>query len=122
MARLVDSETAARGDIVEWSQPLIVPSSVQLLVHATPVGMSPHEDAQIAIDWDSMQSGAVVADVVPKPAMTTLLRAAGAAGATIIDGRGMLVNQAAQNIRLWAGVDPDTAVMRAALDEALERT
>jgi shikimate 5-dehydrogenase len=31
----------------------------------------------------------------------------------------MLVNQAAENIRLWTAFRPDTSVMRVALDEAL---
>jgi shikimate 5-dehydrogenase len=31
----------------------------------------------------------------------------------------MLLNQAAINIRLWTGVDPDRAVMGAALDQAI---
>ena len=78
-----------------------------------------HRDQVVGIDWESIQSGAVVADVVPLPANTRFLRAAGAVGAATIDGRGMLVDQAAENIRLWTGVRPDTSVMRIALDGAL---
>jgi shikimate dehydrogenase len=81
--------------------------------------MSPHVDQVVGIDWDSIPTAAIVADVIPLPANTHFLRAARAAGAATIDGRGMLVNQAAENIRLWTGVRPDTSVMRSALDDAL---
>jgi shikimate dehydrogenase len=53
------------------------------------------------------------------PPQTHLLRAAAARGATVLDGRGMLVNQAALNIRYWTGVEVDPAVLRAALDAVL---
>ncbi len=82
--------------------------------------MSPHHEELIEVDWDSVSSRAVVADVVPMPANTQFLRAARAAGTATIDGRGMLVNQAAENIFLWTGTWPDTSVMRAALDDALD--
>lgn len=119
LARLVTTETEADGRVLDLTQPLVVPPAVGLVVNATPVGMSPHDGEVVGIDWDSIPSGAVVADVVPLPANTLFLRAAGAAGAVTIDGRGMLVNQAAENIRLWTGVRPDTFVMRSALDDAL---
>ena len=119
LARLVDTETSADGSVVEWTRPLVVPPTVRLVVNATSVGMSPHHEELIEVDWDSVSSRAVVADVVPMPANTQFLRAARAAGTATIDGRGMLVNQAAENIFLWTGTWPDTSVMRAALDDAL---
>jgi shikimate dehydrogenase len=53
------------------------------------------------------------------PPQTNLLRAAAARGATTLDGRGMLVNQAARNIWHWTGVAVEVAVLRSSLDEAL---
>jgi len=119
LARLVTTNTGADGLVLDWTEQLFVPPAVRLVVNATPVGMSPHDDQAVGIDWESIPSGAVVADVVPLPANTRFLRAAGSVGAVTIDGRGMLVDQAAENIRLWTGVRPDTSVMRAALDDAL---
>ena len=58
----------------------------------------------------------VVADVIPNPPRTSFLAAAEAAGCRTIDGLGMLVNQGRIGIRYWTGVEPDTAVMRAALE------
>jgi shikimate 5-dehydrogenase len=38
----------------------------------------------------------------------------------VLDGRGMLVNQAALNIWHWTGVRVDTAVLRSTLDAVLQ--
>jgi shikimate dehydrogenase len=57
----------------------------------------------------------VVADVIPNPPRTRLLRDAAARGCTTLDGLGMLVEQGVIGIRHWTGVDADNAVMRRAL-------
>jgi shikimate dehydrogenase len=54
------------------------------------------------------------------PPQTNLLRTAAAHGATVLDGRGMLVNQAVLNIWHWTGVRVDIAVFRSTLDAVLE--
>ncbi len=59
----------------------------------------------------------VVADVIPNPPRTLLLRDAAAHGCVTLDGLGMLVNQAVIAIRLWVGIDADPAVMRRTLAE-----
>lgn len=120
LAELVEAATAASSGVFAWDGPISVPARVDLVVNATPVGMTPKTDEMIEFDFDSMSRGLVVADVVPNPATTMLLRAAEQAGARTIDGRGMLVNQAAENIRLWTGAEPDRTALRSALDAALE--
>ena len=72
-----------------------------------------------AVDLETLHGGLVVADVVVSPPRTALLRAAEAAGATTLDGLGMLVGQGALAVHLWTGVEPDRDVMRAAAAEAL---
>lgn len=120
LVELVDGATAAAGGVFAWDGPISVPAGVDLVVNATPVGMTPKTADMIEFEFDSMTSDLVVADVVPNPARTLLLRTAEQAGARTIDGRGMLVNQAAENIRLWTGVDPDRSALRSALDAALD--
>lgn len=119
LAALVDGQTAASSEVIPLSEPLVIPAGVALVVNATPVGMTPEVDAAVAVDWDRLPDGTVVGDVVFNPAETAFLRSAAAAGATTIDGTGMLVNQAAENIRLWTGTRPDRTPMRAALEAAL---
>jgi len=66
-----------------------------------------------------LESHLIVCDVIMNPPQTHLLRTAISRGATVLDGRGMLVNQAALNIELCTGVRVDTAVLRSALDRVL---
>ena len=58
----------------------------------------------------------VVADVIPNPPKTRLIREAAALGCTVLDGQGMLVNQGVIGIKYWSGVDADPRVMRARLE------
>ena len=92
------------------------------MVNATSIGLAPDRDARLDVDLDSLTPGMVVADVIPNPPRTLLIRDAEARGCTVLDGLGMLVNQGVIAIRYWTGVDPDPAVMRAALEAALSLT
>jgi shikimate dehydrogenase len=99
--------------------PIAVPAGTSVLVNATSVGLYA-PDASIAVDWDTVAPGTVVADVVFNPVDTALLQAARRHGCTAVDGLGMLVEQGALAIAFWTGVDPDRAVLRAALLEATQ--
>ena len=76
-----------------------------------------HVHARLDLDLDSLSPDTVVADVIPNPPDTNLVRDARAKGCQVIDGLGMLVNQGVIGIKHWTGVDPDPKVMRAALEE-----
>ena len=110
------SPTAA---FVPWDGELSVPDGTDVLVNATSIGLHPDVDARVPLDLESLRPGTVVADVIPNPPRTRLIRDAEARGCTVLDGLGMLVNQGVIAIRHWTGVDPDPAVMRAALEDAL---
>ncbi len=60
-------------------------------------------------------------DLVYAPAVTPLLEAARARGATAVNGLGMLIHQAALQFRLWTGEEPPLEVMSAAALSALTR-
>ena len=59
----------------------------------------------------------VVADVIPNPPSTHLVKDARSKGCKVIDGLGMLVNQGVIGVKHWTGIDPDPSVMRSALEE-----
>jgi shikimate dehydrogenase len=103
---------------VPWDGDLAVPEGTDVLVNATSIGLFPDVDARLPLDPETLR-GMVVADVIPNPPRTRLIRDAEARGCTVLDGLGMLVNQSVIAIRHWTGVDPDPAVMRAALEDAL---
>ena len=104
---------------VSWEHTLRIPAGTGILINATPIGLYPDVDAIPDIDLDTILPSMFVQDVIPNPAMTPFLHAAGAHGAKWNTGAGMLINQAAINIEMWTGRKPDKGVMRRALDEAL---
>jgi shikimate dehydrogenase len=91
-------------------------ADADILVNATSVGMGTEESP---VPATVLHADLTVADIVYHPLETALLRAAGAVGATPVDGLGMLVHQACRQQVLWTGVAPDPAVIRAAAEAEL---
>lgn len=114
---IIAEHTSATAAFIPWVGEAVVPEGTDIVVNATSIGLFPDVDARVTLDIDSLRAGQVVADVIHNPPVTHLLTDAAARGCTTLDGRGMLVNQARVNMRLWTGVDADGAVMRAVLDD-----
>jgi shikimate dehydrogenase len=74
-------------------------ATATILLDATPLGMNPGDGA--VVEPEALHSGLTVFDVVYGHGETALLRAAREAGATALDGLGMLIEQAALTIELW---------------------
>jgi shikimate dehydrogenase len=87
-------------------------AAAEVVVNATPVGMT--GTPGIPVDPGMISAGQVVVDLVYDPVDTALLTSARSSGATVIDGLGMLVHQAADAFRLWTGQEPPVEVMLAA--------
>lgn len=89
-----------------------------IVVNATSVGMGVDVDVagpgDLPCEASRLRSGQVVADLVYHPLETAWMRAASDVGATVVDGLGMLIHQAALQQERWLGTRPDTAPMRAA--------
>lgn len=83
------------------------------LVHATPLGMSPHTG-------DCLFSGRIpadlVLDMVYNPDETLLLQRAKQQGCTVIHGSEMLIEQAARQFEIWTGESAPRAAMQNALN------
>lgn len=120
LAALVASVGETEASYVPWETAFAVPSDAEILVNATSIGMAPQRDLEPDLDYGTLRPGLVVADVIPNPATTRFLQRADEAGATTLDGRGMLVNQAAVAIQQWTGSPADRQAMRTALDQALD--
>lgn len=114
---LLKRETQAQIELIAWSGDYALPADADVVVNATSIGLAPDFDAQLALDVNSLQPHMVVADVIPNPPQTRLLKDAAARGCRTLDGLGMLVNQGATNIEYWTGLAPDKAVMRKVLEE-----
>lgn len=93
----------------------------RLLINATPIGTRDPQAAPIPIDLlRRMPRDAFILDLVYNPPETALVRAAHAAGLRATGGLSMLLYQGAEAFTLWTGVDAPLAVMRAALENALQ--
>jgi shikimate dehydrogenase len=117
IAALVDAQMSGACTAIEWLAELTVPESATVVVNATSLGLP--GSAEVPLAFDSIPANLVVCDVIPNPPDTAFLQRARKAGATTLDGRGMLLNQAAINLELWTGIDPDRDVMGRALDHAI---
>ena len=117
LAALLNEKTPARAEFVEWDRPYRIPQATDIIVNATSIGLFPHAEGRLDLDLDSLRPGLVVADVIPNPPRTQLIRDAEARGCIVLDGLGMLVNQGAVSIRHWTGIDPETEVMRRKLEK-----
>ena len=95
-------------------------ADADLIVHATPLGMG--TSAELPIDPALLRPGQIVADLVYHPRRTPLLASAEDRGCRTVDGVGTLVHQGARQFTLWTGVEAPRAVMRAAVETALDRT
>ncbi len=95
-----------------------IPLQTDIFINATSIGLN-DEAARVPIARDSLRPGLIVADVVFNPAETRLLAEAAESGCHVLDGLGMLVNQAVISFKIWTGIEPDAALMREALEEFL---
>lgn len=109
--------TDLRVTYLPWDGDLRLPAGTDILVNATCIGLYPDIDARVPLDFDSITAEVIVADVIPNPPETHLVRTAREKGCRVIDGLGMLVGQGVIGIEYWTGRTPDAAVMRKALEE-----
>ena len=100
----------------KWDGDVSAPEGTDIVVNATSIGLFPDVDARVALDIESLTPEMVVADVIPNPPETRLVRDARNKGCKVIDGLGMLVAQGVIGIKFWTGESPDPAVMRAGLE------
>lgn len=119
LAKTVARGTRAASTWVPWRGTYEVPVAADVLVNATSVGLAPNSTGVPDVDLRTLRPGLVVADVVFNPPTTRLLEEAARRGATLVDGLGMLVEQGVLSVRYWTGIEPDRAVMRQALADAL---
>lgn len=91
-----------RVEVVDWPVGPAFFSGATLLVNGVTLGAETS-----AADWPlaALEPGVVATDLVYAPLETPFLAAARAAGATIVDGLGMLLHQARPGFQAWHGVD-----------------
>lgn len=116
LAALLADRVGLDARFVPWEGDYRLPPDADVVINATSIGLFPDVDARLALDPATLRPTMIVADVIPNPPRTRLVREAEARGCRVIDGLGMLVNQGVIGIRHWTGIDPDPGVMRRALE------
>jgi shikimate dehydrogenase len=86
----------------------------EVVVNATSLGL-PHSVKDLPLDVDTLHSGQVLIDLVYGTEPTPLVKAARGKGLKAIDGKEMLVQQAALSYSLWTGMDAPLEVMRGSI-------
>jgi shikimate dehydrogenase len=115
LAALLSSKVGLSVDFARWDKTFRIPAQTDLVINATSIGLFPELDAKLDIDLDTLRAGMIVADVIPNPPRTKLLRSAEEKGCSTIDGLEMLVGQGLIGLKYWTGTDADPAAMRDAL-------
>lgn len=117
VVRMLKDKTSTEAIFAPWTSAFAVPGDTDIVVNATSIGLFPDIEATLDMDLSALTPGMVVADIIPNPPRTRLVRDAEARGCTVLDGLGMLVNQGIINIKYWTGVDADGSVMRKRIEE-----
>jgi 3-dehydroquinate dehydratase/shikimate dehydrogenase len=89
-----------------------------VLINCTPVGMHPNVD-EAPCHFSIMKPGMTVFDTIYRPETTLLIREARTRGCHTVTGVDMFVRQAARQIEMFVGHNPDTALMRDIMRKAL---
>jgi shikimate dehydrogenase len=113
---LLDANLEVATELVLWDSDYSIPEGTDFLINATSIGLYPDVDAQLAINYDTLDASTFVSDVVFNPPETHLIRTAKARGCEVLDGLEMLVGQGVIGVEYWTGQTPEPEVMRAALE------
>lgn len=87
-----------------WRQELL--GETDLLVNATPIGMTGGNEGQLPFSEEQIASASAVLDVVAAPEVTPLLARAAERGLVAITGAEIIALQAAEQFELYTGVRP----------------
>jgi shikimate dehydrogenase len=90
-------------------------SAYELIVNTSAAGLGGEDPFEhLPLDAERFSPEQTMVDMVYGAAPSPLLVAAAVAGATVVDGLEILVQQGALSLRIWTGREPPLDVMRAA--------
>ena len=108
----ISVNTKAVATAEKWDHTLRLPKNTDIVINATSVGLYPNVDERLNLDTSTLLPSMTVADCIPNPAETNLIKDARKAGCKgVLTGMHMLVNQAVISIKYWTGTDVDPDVM-----------
>ena len=100
--------------------PKVLPRA-DLLVNATPIGMSPHIEKSplSSAEVDQLKAGVIAYDLIYTPNPTLFLQQVGDRGGVVINGLEMLIQQGAIALKIWTQKSVPVETMRQALRQHL---
>jgi len=104
-AEKLKQDFGQRLRVIDWVQAGNIIEDAALVVNTTSLGMVGKPDLRVPLDGIGPQT--VVTDLVYNPLKTRLLQVAEEAGATAVDGLGMLIYQAVPGFERWFGQRPE---------------
>lgn len=104
-AEALRSDFGAKVHVHEWVQADAMIDGAATVVNTTSLGMTGKPD--LVLPLESLSAQAVVTDLVYTPLKTQFLIEAEERGATVVDGLGMLLHQAAPGFERWFGQRPE---------------
>lgn len=93
-------------------------AGTDVLLHCTPVGMTPNVDRSL-VPVHLLRPDLAVFDAVYNPRRTRLLKEAAAAGCVVVEGMEMFLGQAMVQFELWTGKPAPSQVMREVIEARL---
>jgi len=93
-------------------------SSAEVVLHCSPVGMTPAVDATL-VPKSLFRPGQAVFDAVYNPRRTRLIQEASQAGCTTVEGMEMFLGQAMIQFQLWTGKEAPAQIMRDVVEARL---
>jgi shikimate dehydrogenase len=106
------SRTPKLSNEIDYTQ--LLGEGYQIIVNCTPVGMFPESERSPWPEDLPFPSSAILYDTIYNPRETRLMTTARRAGARVIGGLGMLIEQARLSFELWTGQIPEYGIMEAA--------
>lgn len=98
------ADFGAKISVYEWVQAGNMLEGAATVINTTSLGMAGKPDFRVPLD--GLEPGAVATDLVYNPLKTRFLLEAESRGATVVDGLGMLLHQAAPGFERWFGPTP----------------
>lgn len=123
LAKLLIEKTGVPVEVALWpekgAKSLLAPTD--LVVQATPVGMTPEQNSVVPLPDSFFRPGQVVFELIYNPEQTILMQRAARTGALVLNGLGMLLYQGVLSFEMWTGEVAPLEVMRESLQTCFNR-
>ncbi len=117
LSEQLNKETTCHVDLCDINDEVALKQCIEasdILINATPLGMSPNEDSCPIPNASFLHPDLVVSDIIYNPKTTKLMKMAKEAGCPTFNGLYMLLYQGAEAFRLFTGHDMPIAPIKEA--------